>query len=75
MISLIWVFFLSFLIYAFVIKPGQYPTETINGNFLPSGSTQQELALITSAPRVDGAAIQERADIATCAYISGNAGE
>ena len=75
-VMLLWglVFFLSFQIHAFVIKPSQYAIETVNGNFLPTRSINQELALITSAPWIDRAAVQERADIATCAYVSGNLG-
>lgn len=74
MLSWCWVFFPSFPIYAFVTKPSLYATETIHGKSLPSGPSHQELALITSVPRVDRAVIQKRANVATCAYVSGNAG-
>lgn len=74
MVLWVWVFFLSSQMCAFVTKASECTTETIHGNPFPSGPTHQELALITPVPRIEHVAIQKRADIATCAYISGNAG-
>lgn len=70
----IWISSWSFGICVLMIKPSLCAIETFKGH-LPSKLAQQQLPQITSPPKVDGAALQKRADIATCAYVSGNVGQ
>lgn len=74
MLSWVWVFFPLFRIYALSTKSSQYAMETDYGNSFLRKPSHQEFAPVTSVPRVDRAVIQKRADIATCAYVSGDAG-
>ena len=70
----IWILLWCFHIYASVRSPGQHATQTTQRHFLPSEPTRQQLAQITLPPKANGATIQPRADIPTCAYVSGDTG-
>lgn len=77
MISYLYVYVFPIQVVAFITGSGPYATETISeaSSAVVSASVNQLLSLITPAPKVDAAAIRERAELATCAYVRGNAGK
>jgi hypothetical protein len=75
MILRIWIFLLSPQLYALVTKSSQYATKSMYKTPLTTGPVHQEPPSITTAPDIDAAGIRARADIVTCAYVSGNPGK